>query len=319
MTRFTRVTARTVAVGALAAATVMTLVGCTRGGDASGDTTSRTIGIVDFDTTAPITAEFSASTKTALEKAGIEVLTQDPKGESAQANNICAQYVTRQVDAIVINIFAPDQLAQCISQADAAGIPLFYIGAPLTDGMAGAVNTAAPAPVNELFGQFVEDEAIDAVLALDYSPGTPCRLRAEARTSALDGLDVSVDSHEFPIPGQVVDAQNATAAWLAAHPEGSGNFAIWACYADPTTGALAALAQVGRTDVVLYTWDYNDSLRGPIEEGRLVTLSVNGTAVGGQMADIVVRYLDDGETTGEDAANTILDAGSIAEYLAGTK
>ena len=176
------------------------------------------------------------------------MLSQDPKGDLGQANTICSQYVTRQVDAIVVITFALDQMAQCMAQTKAANIPVVFEGSPLLEGMAGAVDVTAPPPINEVFIKYLKDNGVTDTLALDYSPGTPCRLRAEYREKLLaeSGLHVKETKHEFPIPGQVVDAQNATAAWLAAHPEGSGKFAIWSCFADSASGA-GRRAQPGGT------------------------------------------------------------------------
>ncbi len=276
-----------------------------------------TAGIVEFDTTSQIDALFVSGTRDALEAEGWEVVSQDPQGDAGAANTICAQFVTQEVDVLVVTTFALDQMAQCMSQATAADIPVFYIGSPLLDTMAGAVDVTSPAPINDLFIDYVESEGVTAVLTLDYTPGTPCRLRAEYRDERLDALGIEVSNHEFPIPGQVVDAQNATAAWLAAHPEGSGTFAIWSCFTDPTTGAVAAINQAGRTDEIpVFTWDFNATILDPLRTGQVAaTLSLDGNAVGAQVAELVNTYLDSGEPVGVPAANVILTAETIDQYL----
>lgn len=279
-----------------------------------------TVGVVEFDTTAAIDNLFVQGTKKQLEAMGYTTISQDPKGDPGQANGICAQFVTQQVQAIVVTTFALDQMAQCMSQAKDANIPVFYIGSPLLDGMAGSVDVTSPKPINDLFVPYVKDNGVTDILTLDYTPGTPCRLRKEYRDEQLaaQAPDVKATNHEFPIPGQVVDAQNATAAWLAAHPEGSGKFAIWACFTDPTTGAVAAIKQAGRTDEIpIYTWDFNKTILDPLKSGQVAaTLSLDGNAVGDQVAGIVDEYLANGTPQGVPAANTILTADTIDEYLA---
>ncbi|PKW25982.1 sugar ABC transporter substrate-binding protein [Phycicoccus duodecadis] len=290
--------------------------GATSGASGSGGAAAGTAGIVEFDTTSAIDAQFVVGARSALEKAGWEVLSQDPKGDPGQANTICTQYVTRQVKAIVVTTFALDQMSQCMSQAKAANIPVFYIGSPLLDGMAGAVDVTSPKPINDLFVTYVKDQQVTDVLTLDYTPGTPCRIRKEYRDEQLKGTSVKVSKHEFPIPGQVVDAQNATAAWLAAHPAGSGKLAIWSCFTDPSAGAVAAIKQAGRSDIPIYTWDFNKTILEPLKSGEIAaTLSLDGTKVGAQVAGLVKDYLSTKQAKGVPAENTILTKDNIDQFL----
>lgn len=317
-------TKRATAFAAVAGALLLALSACSsstdsEGTDGSGSSDGKgTVGVVEFDTTAAIDNLFVTGTKAELEKMGYKTVSQDPKGDPGQANSICSQFVTQKVQAIVVTTFALDQMAQCMSQAASAEIPVFYIGSPLLDGMAGSVDVTSPKPINDLFVPFVKEAGITDILTLDYTPGTPCRLRKEYRDQLLSGLDVKVTNHEFPIPGQVVDAQNATAAWLAAHPEGSGKFAIWACFTDPTAGAVAAINQAGRTDSIpVYTWDFNKTILDPLKSGQVAaTLSLDGNAVGAQVASLIDEYFATGEKKGVPAANTILTAETIDAYLA---
>jgi ABC-type sugar transport system substrate-binding protein len=279
-----------------------------------------TIGLVAFDSTSPIDKIFADSTKAKLESLGNEVLMQDPKGDPGQANTICTQYVTAKVAAIVVTVFAQDQMAQCNAGAKDAGIPVFYLGTPLLDGMAGAVSFVSAKPVNDAFIKYVVDNKVTDILTLDYSPGTPCRLRAEYRTQLLaaQAPNVKVSKHEFPIPGQTVDAQNATAAWLAAHPVGAGTYAIWSCFADPTAGAGAALNQVGRTDVPIFTWDFNKTILPAIQSGQIAADAyLNAEDVGNTAGQMVQDYLN-GDTTpkGVDAPTMILTKDNIDQFVA---
>lgn len=310
---------RHVAAGILAAGILVATAACSGGAADPGSTKGvLTAGIVEFDTTSQIDALFVSGTSDALKAKGWDVVSQDPKGDPGQANTICAQYVTRKVSVLVVTTFALDQMAQCMSQAKAANIPVFFIGSPLLDGMAGSVDVTSPKPINDLFIDYLKTEKITAVLTLDYTPGTPCRLRKEYRDKKLAVLGIKASNHEFPIPGQVVDAQNATAAWLAAHPEGSGKFAIWACFTDPTAGAVAAYNQAGRTDKIpVFTWDFNKTILEPLKTGQVAaTLSLDGAAVGAQVADLVTKYLKDGTPVGVPAANLILKSDTIDKYIA---
>ena len=283
-------------------------------------TAGLTVGLVAFDNSSPIDRIFQESAQSSLQKLGYKVLTQDPKGDPGQANAICTQYVTAKVAALAIITFALDQMATCMAEAKAADIPVFFEGSPLLAGMAGAIDVSSPKPINDVFIKYVTDNHVTAILSLDYSPGTPCRLRREYREQLLQAQAPTVKEtkHEFPIPGQVVDSTNATAAWLAGHPAGSGKFAIWACFADPTTGALAALAQANRTDVPIFTWDYNKALYAPIKAGKVAAdLYLDAVAVGQQHASLVDAWLK-GNHTPQGLAGTIdiLTKDNIDQFLA---
>ncbi|MFD1714821.1 sugar ABC transporter substrate-binding protein [Amnibacterium flavum] len=324
-TVFNKVARRSrVAAGmAIVAGLAITLAGCAGdsggGGGEGGGGGDQTLGLVAFDMTSASDAAFDNSTNKAFKDAGWEVLTQDPKGDAGQANTICSQYVTRQVTALIITTFAQDQMAQCLSQAKAAEIPVFFLASPLLDGMAGAVDLVAPEPINDVFVKYLEDNKVTNILTLDYTPGTPCRLRAEYRDEQIEkaGLDIKVDKHEFPIPGQVVDAQNATAAWLAANPEGSGNFAIWSCFSDSTAGALAGIQQAGRTDALpIFTWDYSVSILDGIKSGAVAAdLWIDFDGMGAQALELVNGYLKDGEPKGLTASNIVLTSENIDQFL----
>jgi ABC-type sugar transport system substrate-binding protein len=247
------------------------------------------------------------------------VLTQDPKGDSGQANTICSQYVTRKVTALIVTTFAQDQMAQCLSQTAAAKIPVFFLASPLLPGMAGAVDLVAPAPVNDVFVKYLKDNQVTNIFTLDYTPGTPCRLRAEYRDKAIKaaGLDIKVNKHEFPIPGQVVDAQSATVAWLSGHPAGSGKFAIWSCFADSTAGALAGIKQAARTDALpIFTWDYNVSILDGIRTGAVAAdLWIDFDGMGAQAVKLVTDYMKDGKPAAATASNLVLTKDNIAKFL----
>ncbi len=279
------------------------------GGAATTDSgEGMSLGIVEFDATSPIDNLFAGNTKKAFEELGWEVFTQDPKGDLGQANSICTQWVTKKVDVLVVTTYAMDQMAQCMSQANAADIPVFFLGSPLMDGMAGSVSYVIPAPPNDLFIEYLQDKEVTSFLALDFTPGTPCRLRAEYREQAIkdEGITAKEYSFQFHIPGQVVESQNGTAAWLQANPAGAGEYAIWSCYADSTQGALAAIAQAGRTDALpIFTWDFSLSILPAIQSGQVATVYYAPSDVANTVKDNILEYLKTG-TPAEGTPSTVL-------------
>jgi ribose transport system substrate-binding protein len=79
--------------------------------------------------------------------------------------------------------------------------------------------------------------------------------------------DIKVTKNEVRIPGYFQDGAQYATAWLAAHPEGSGNLAVWGCWDDPSIGAISALRQQGRTDVLVYGINGNAQALENIQKG----------------------------------------------------
>lgn len=313
-------------MAALATAAVLALSACT--GSSTSPTSSaggptnasagKSLGIIEFDATSPIDNLFASNTKKAFEELGWQVSTQDPKGDLGQANAICTQWVTKKVDVLVVTTYAMDQMAQCMSQANAAKIPVFFLGSPLLEGMAGSVSYVIPAPPNDLFIKYLQDKKVTSFLALDFTPGTPCRLRAEYREQAIKdaGITAKEYSHQFHIPGQVVESQNGTAAWLQANPAGAGSYAIWSCYADSTQGALAAIAQAGRTDALpIFTWDFSESILPAIRAGQVATVYYAPADVANTVKDNILEYLKTGVPAEGTPATTLVTKDNVEQFL----
>jgi ABC-type sugar transport system substrate-binding protein len=318
--RSTRVGRAAAAGAALALAAMLAACSSPSGGSGGGDEGSKTVGIVSYDTTTVAAKAETDAAKAAIEdQLGWEVLTQDPKGDAAQANTLCTQYVTRQVNYIVISVFSYDQMAQCMSAATTANIPVFYLAGTLTEGMAGAISTAVPGPINEAMVDAVKDLDNLKILAMTLQPGAPCRVREADLDdqAAAAGITDAIEKHEVVVPGQVTDAQNATAAWLAAHPAGNGeNLVIWACFADPAVGAYAALQQAGRTDVHIYTWDLTKPSVEPIQQGVIAaTLAIDSKGEGGQLVTMIKSFLAGKAPYEEDAKSTVITKDNIDQYL----
>ena len=89
-----------------------------------------------------------------------------------------------------------------------------------------------------------------SVLALFYTGGQVCRERQAVFVKTMkQAPDVDVQIQNLTLPGEQQEGTNYTSAWLAQHPRGSDNLAVWGCWDSPMYGAVAALRQQGRSDV----------------------------------------------------------------------
>ncbi len=289
-------------------------------GAASGRAEAFSVGIVNFDGAAITANSFATSLEKAARNIGWDVLNQDPKGDLGQVNTFCTQYVTRKVDAIVINIFEASQVAQCLAYAGRANIPVYFLGSSLGKGMAGAIATTVPKPINDAFNAYAAATPDLKALALTYNPGAPCREREKDLDATLAKASGSthIDKHEITVPGQVTSALAATQAWLNGHPaDKNEKLAIWACFSDPAFGALSAIKQAGRSGIPIYTWDMTGQIVDAIRKGEMTaTLWVDADA----MAQQLISQIQDhqaGKPAREDAAaNLVITKDNVDAFLA---
>ena len=73
--------------------------------------------------------------------------------------------------------------------------------------------------------------------------------------------------NEVRIPGYFEDGAQYANAWLASHPAGSENLAIWGCWDDPAIGAIGALRAQNRDDVKVYGVNGNAQALENIKNG----------------------------------------------------
>jgi ribose transport system substrate-binding protein len=279
------------------------------------------VGLVAFDTTTVAAQREADASKKAMEAAGWTVSMQDPSGDASKANALCTQFVAQQVDVVVVDVFQGGQMAQCLSAASTANIPVFFIASVLAPGMAGAISTSIPTKINQIFVDYVKTLKKPKIFSLQFSPGAPCLARQKDEFAQLTtaGIALSnVQSHEVKIPGQVVDSQAATTAWLNAHPKSAGeDLVIWSCFSDAALGANAAMKQSGRS-APSYTWDLTKQIVPLLKSGEIKATSISDAPkLGDQLVKMITDYRGGNKTPQAiDATALVLDASSIDAYTA---
>ena len=121
-------------------------------------------------------------------------------------------------------------------------------------------------PVNELMIKTMDGKG--SMLALTYHTGEVCRNREVELDKALASHpDIKVTKNEVRIPGYFEDGAQYANAWLASHPAGDENLAIWGCWDDPAIGAIGSLRAQGRDDVKVYGVNGNAQALENIKNG----------------------------------------------------
>ncbi|MFC7787690.1 sugar ABC transporter substrate-binding protein [Microbacterium sp. MAHUQ-60] len=314
------------AAAALCAATIA-LSGCSvpdsseAGTGDSSPSTSTLLGIVTISATDANNARVIQGATKAAEEAGWTVEVVDAAGNADQANTAIQNFVNKDAGMIFNLVFPATSLGAGLNAASQAKVPVATWGGGPGTGIAVVAGDGAP------FAEPATQAMIDAlagqgdVLALTYRTGQVCRDREALfdEMMAAQAPEVSVTKNEVNIPGFLQDGARYANAWLAAHPAGSGNLAIWGCWEDPTLGAISSLKQQGRTDVLTYGINGSSTAIQAVKDGTLTaTVFEDAFAEGQKMFEETVAAIESGDFTSRtvDVPGILVSSDNIEAFLA---
>jgi ribose transport system substrate-binding protein len=228
------------------------------------------LGIVSIAATEANNVRYITGAKKAGEELGWEVAVIDAAGSADQANSAIQNFAQRGAVAVVDMVFPFSSIGAGLESAKGAGIPVVTWGGGIGSSVAATNGSGAPIalPVIEKMVADLGEKA--SLLALTYRTGEVCRNRETLLDEVLakhPGIEIT--KNEVRIPGYFEDGAQYANAWLASHPAGDGNLAIWGCWDDPAIGAIGSLRQQGRTDVKVYGVNGNAQAIENIKNGHM--------------------------------------------------
>ncbi len=226
------------------------------------------VGIVSISATEANNARYIAGAEAAAKQIGWQVSVVDAAGNADQANAAIQNFAQRGAAAIVDMVFPYTSIGAGLAAAKAAKIPVVTWGGGLGSSVAATNGSGGPmtVPVDDLMIKNMDGKG--ALLELTYHTGEVCRNREIVLDNALKAHpDIKVTKNEVRIPGYFEDGAQYATAWLASHPAGKENLAIWGCWDDPAIGAIGALRSQGRTDVKVYGVNGNAQALEDIKKG----------------------------------------------------
>ena len=288
---------------------------------AGGGGGSQVVGIVSISATEAANARVISGVTEAAEAEGWTVEVVDAAGNADQANAAINNFVSQDVGMIFDLVFPVTSLGAGLNAARQAGIPVATWGGGLGDGVVMTTGDGAPfaRPATE---QLIEDAGGEAeVLALTYRGGQVCRDRETLFDEIVaEEPGISVQKEEVTIPGFLQDGAQFATAWLAAHPEGSGNLAIWGCWEDPALGAISALQQQGRTDVRTYGINGSAQAIAAVQDGSLTaTVYEDSVAEGEAMFTTTLEAIEAGDSWEQetvDVPSVLVTAENVEQFVA---
>ena len=228
------------------------------------------VGIVSISATEANNARYIAGAQSAAKDIGWQVSVVDAAGNADQANAAIQNFVQRGAAAIVDMVFPYTSIGAGLAAAKAANIPVVTWGGGLGGSVAATNGSGGPmtVPVNELLIKNIDGKG--SLLELTYHTGEVCRNREIELDNALKAHpDIKTTKNEVRIPGYFEDGAQYANAWLASHPAGRENLAIWGCWDDPSIGAIGALRSQNRNDVKVYGVNGNAQALEDIKKGLM--------------------------------------------------
>lgn len=282
---------------------------------------SKLVGIVSISANEGANARVIDGVTAAAEEQGWTVEVVDAAGDAAQANAAITNFVSQDAGMILDLVFPTSSLGAGLAAAQQAGIPVATWGGGLGDGVVMTTGDGAPfaKPATE---KLIEDTGGEAeVLALTYRGGQVCRDREVLFDELMaEQPGISVTKEEVTIPGFLQDGSRYATAWLAAHPEGSGNLAIWGCWEDPTLGAISALEQQGRSDVLTYGINGSSTAIQAVRDGSLTaTVYEDSVTEGRTMFETTLEAIQAGdgwEPITVDVDGVLVTAETVEDFIA---
>jgi ribose transport system substrate-binding protein len=226
------------------------------------------VGIVSISATEANNARYISGAQEAAKTIGWNVSVIDAAGNADQANAAIQNFTQRGATAIIDMVFPYSSIGAGLDAAKNAKIPVVTWGGGLGGGVAATNGSGGPmvVPVNDLMIKTMNGKG--SVLALTYHTGEVCRNREiELDKTLADHPDIKVTKNEVRIPGYFEDGAQYANAWLASHPPGKENLAIWGCWDDPAIGAIGALRGQNRSDVKVYGVNGNAQALENIKKG----------------------------------------------------
>ena len=279
------------------------------------------VGIVSISATEANNARYISGAQAAAKEIGWQVSVIDAAGNADQANAALQNFAQRGAAAIVDMVFPYSSMGAGLDAAKAKNIPVVTWGGGLGGSVAATNGSGGPmvVPVDDLMIKTMDGKG--SILELTYHTGEVCRNREVELDKALKAYpDIKVTKNEVRIPGYFEDGAQYANAWLASHPAGKENLAIWGCWDDPAIGAIGSLRAQNRTDVKVYGVNGNAQALENIKKGFMTATAWQDSYTEGyNMIKLLPEIVKAGASWTPKAVEVpavLVTAGNIDKFLA---
>jgi ribose transport system substrate-binding protein len=283
----------TIILGVLILATLIAALaaGCQRGGGNGGG--GAKIGLSISTLNNPFFVSMRSGAQQAAKDQGVQLLVADAQNDSATQQDDVQNFVTQQVDAILVNPVDPKAIVPAIQAANQANIPVLC----LDRGASGGEVETLIASDNVKGGMIAGEEMLELVgsgniAQLEGIPGTdPARDRGQGFEQAISAQDdvelVASQTANF----NRAEGLNVTENILQANPEIKG---IFAQNDEMALGAVRALGGRAGSDVKVVGFDGIEDALKAIQSGKMnATVAQQPDKIGSLGVENAMKVIDD--------------------------
>jgi ribose transport system substrate-binding protein len=242
--------------------------GCQRGEGGGGDGGGQRIGLSISTLNNPFFVSLRDGAQQAADEAGVELIVSDAQNDAATQQDDVQNFVTQQVDAILVNPVDSEAVVPAVQAANQADIPVIA----LDRGASGGEIATLIASDNVEGGRLAGEELIELVgsgpvAQLEGIPGaSPTRDRGQGFEEAINAQDavelVASQTANF----DRAEGLNVTENILQSNPEIKG---IFAQNDEMALGAVRALGNRAGTDVKIVGFDAVEDALKAIQDGKM--------------------------------------------------
>jgi ribose transport system substrate-binding protein len=265
--------------------------GCQRGGGNGGGGAKIGLSISTLDN--PFFVSMRSGAQQAAKDQGVQLLVADAQNDSATQQDDVQNFVTQQVDAILVNPVDPKAIVPAIQAANQANIPVLC----LDRGASGGEVETLIASDNVKGGMIAGEEMLELVgsgniAQLEGIPGTdPARDRGQGFEQAISAQDdvelVASQTANF----DRAEGLNVTENILQANPDITG---IFAQNDEMALGAVRALRGRAGSDVKVVGFDGIEDALKAIQSGKMnATVAQQPDKIGSLGVENAMKVIDD--------------------------
>jgi ribose transport system substrate-binding protein len=264
---------------------------CQRGGG-GGEGGGQRIGLSISTLNNPFFVTLRNGAQDAAKKEGAELIVADAQNDAATQQDDVQNFVTQQVDAILVNPVDSESVVPAVEAANQADIPVIA----LDRGASGGEIATLIASDNVEGGRIAGRELIrlvgsGPVAQLEGIPGaTPTRDRGQGFEEVINGQDavelVASQTANF----DRAEGLNVTENILQSNPEIKG---IFAQNDEMALGAVRALGNRAGTDVKIVGFDAIEDALNAIQDGKMnATVAQQPDRIGSLGVENAIKVID---------------------------
>jgi len=250
------------------------------------------VGVTLLTKSHPFYQELEAAMRKTARKEGIELNIQSAEFKMDDQQAQIEDFITQQVDAMVVCPVDSDTIGGAIRQANQAGIPVFTADIKANEGDVVCHIASDNVQGGRLAGEYMAKllKGKGKIIIIDHPKVMSVRDRTKGFVEAISKYPGIKIVDRPPGEGERTVAMSVMENMLQRHPDLDGVFGI---NDSSALGALAAIRQAKREDIVIVGYDADPEAREEIlRGGPLKADAVQYPAkIGQKTIEMVAKYL----------------------------